>query len=89
MDGWTDGWTDGSILICLPKFLQGHKKNFFLVAEEGGWGVAGVSEFFYKESNTKKKFFWGGGEWGGGGVDGQTDKQAQTNLFRSLGHYNE
>ena len=30
---------------------------------------------FYKESKSKKKKFCGGG---GGGVDGQTDKQAQT-----------
>ena len=25
MDGQTDEWTDGAILICLPKFLRGHK----------------------------------------------------------------
>ena len=49
--------------------------------------------FYHKESKSKKKIFFilrvggggGGGGWGvvrgaGGGVDGWTDKQAQTNL---------
>ena len=44
--------------------------------------------FFIKNPNLQKKkvffcFFSGGGVGGGGGVDGWTDKQAQTNL--SLG----
>ena len=51
-DGRTDGRTEGAILICLPKFLWGHKKFSFLRGGGGGGGVrgAGVSELFYNES---------------------------------------
>ena len=34
-----DGLTDGAILICHPKFLQGHKK--FLGGGGGGGGAGG------------------------------------------------
>ena len=65
-------------------------------------GGGRVSAFFHTESKSKKKkiffFFLGGGVggwWRGGsvwGVDGWTDKQAQTNLplqlLRSRGHNN-
>ena len=47
--------------------------------------------FFMKNPNLKKKILWGGGG-GVEGIDGQTDKQAQTNwplhLLRSWGHNN-
>ena len=26
-----DGRTDGAILICHPKFLRGHKKNYYFI----------------------------------------------------------
>ena len=53
---------DDAILICLPKFLRGHKK--FL---GGGWGEGGVSEFFTMNPNLYKKNWRGGGREGGVG----------------------
>ena len=65
-----------------------NKKNF---GRGGGEGAGEGADFFHKESKYK---IWGGGGvemccrvargWGGvgvrGGVDGWTNKQAQTNL---------
>ena len=51
-----------------------------------------IEFYFYKESKSKNKFFFCFGGGGGGGIDGRTDKQAQTNsplqLLRSWGHNN-
>ena len=63
-----------------------------------GVGVAREIEFYLQRIHIKK-IFWGGGEIGRGrggkggmGVDGWTDKQAQSNLtnqlLRSWGHNN-
>ena len=38
LEGRTDRRTDGSILICHPKFLRGHKKLFIYLLAGGGLG---------------------------------------------------
>ena len=62
--------------------------NHFWGGGGGRGGGARVCHFFTKNPNLKGG---GGGGWWGG-VDGQTDKQAQTNLplqlLRSWGHNN-
>ena len=40
--GWTDGRTDGAILICLPKFLRGHKKKVKVFHSLTAVGAVGV-----------------------------------------------
>ena len=45
-----DGLTDGAILICHPKFLQGHKK--FLGGGGGGGGRGGGGVVRWMDSLT-------------------------------------